>query len=143
MKTKCKKITATIFLLIMVFSLQNFMIFASSGSGTVKVTKYQAMVQAETGISRSTRYSYVDVTVNSVYPTGTYTEDNFTKCTACIYHHSLPNVMLSQIYTLEEGTGVNHLEIKQGYLNILYVDLYFAGNNPNYEAYVAYTYDGK
>lgn len=141
MKIKMKKIVATMFLLTMVFSLQNFATFA--GSGTVRVGKNQVMMQAETGIPRTKRYGYAEIAVNSVYPTGTYTEDNYTKCKTCLYHYSLDNVQISDVYTLTEGATATTVYIKQGYLNVTYFDLCFAGNNPNYDAYVAYTYNGK
>ena len=143
MKIKMKKIVATMFLLTMVFSLQKFATFASSDSGTVKMAKNQVMTQAETGISRTKRYGYAEIAVNSVYPTGTYTEDNYTKCQTCLYHYSLDNVQISDIYTLTEGDAAERVKIKDGYLNVTYFDLCFAGNNPNYDAYVTYTYNGK
>lgn len=142
MKIKMKKIVATMFLLTMVFSLQNFAAFASSGSGIVKVAKNQVMTQAKTGISRTKSFSFVYIGVNSVYPTGSYSEDNYTKCLTRLYHNSEDNLPISDTYTITEGATDTKVYIKEGYLNLTYFDLCFAGNNPNYDAYVVYTYNG-
>lgn len=85
---------------------------------------------------------WVYIGVNSVYPTGSYSEDNYTKCLTRLYHNSEDNLPISDTYTITEGATDTKVYIKEGYLNLTYFDLCFAGNNPNYDAYVVYTYNG-
>ncbi|MBO5097737.1 MAG: hypothetical protein J6B96_05415 [Agathobacter sp.] len=116
--------------------------FASSGTGIVKVGLDSRMKQAETDITRTGRYSYVMVGVGSVYPVGTYSEDTYTRCKTRIYHSDISNKVISDRYVLTEGANYK-IPLYEGYLNLTRVDLCFAGNNPDLEAYVVYSYDGK
>lgn len=139
MKKRIIKILSAAALGIMVCSFNSF---ASSGTGTVYVGKNSVMTQAETGITRTGKYSYANVYPLSVFPTGNYEVDNYTKCKSALYHHTKGNIMISSVYTLTEGTTYS-MTIKEGYLDQSQFDLCFAGNSPSLEANILYMYDGK
>lgn len=116
--------------------------FASSGSGTVKVVKGSVMTQAKTGITRTGNYNYARVKATSIYPTGNYTTDNYTKCKVRLYHNTKNSTPISSTYTITEGSW-NDITINNGYLAQKKFDLCFAGNDPALDAYVVYAYNGK
>ncbi|MCI9369675.1 MAG: hypothetical protein HFH65_05040 [Lachnospiraceae bacterium] len=132
------------FLLIAAVLLLNFDLsaFAVEKSGTVTVGKNSIMKQAALAIPRSGRYSYASVRADSVYPVGNYDEDNYTQCLTRIYHNTIGNKPISDIYKLTEGYGYYKIYFYDGWNNVSVFDLCFAGNNPNLSAHIAYTYDG-
>lgn len=138
---KINNILAIIALAVMVLSFPLYA-SASSGTGTVQVPK-NCIMKSVGKITRTTKYGYVNVKANSVYPTGTYKKDNFTKCTTRLYHATSTGTAISDKYTLTEGGGYKKVYVYQGYLDQTTVNLCFGGNNPDYAAYVNYTYDGK
>lgn len=139
MKKKFLSMLSLMMLLVMVFSMSSF---ASSGSGIVRVAKNSVMTQAKTGISRSRGYTYALVTANSVYPVESYEQDTYKYCLTRLYHNTIGNKPISATYQIKEG-ATYQIKFYEGYYNLTKFDLCFAGNSPDLEAYVVYTYDGK
>ena len=143
MMIKLKKIIVmvlgTAILFIMATSMRTF---ASSGSGTITVSSGSVYKTAVSGASRTGNYSYVHVRATSVYPTGTYTEDNYTKCKTRLYKNDSTSTAISDSYTLTEGALYTKVTIKEGYLSLTKFNLCFAGNNASYGAVINYTYAG-
>jgi hypothetical protein len=134
-RPKILKVFAASLLLVMVLSLNAF---ANNGFGTVHVPTGIVFVKASQ-VTRSGSRSFVTVDIRDVYPTDN-SVDNYTKCRAQLrkMNSSTP---CSDVYTCVQGYA-SSLDIYQGYLYSSTVDLYFAGNNPYYDAMVAYTYWG-
>ena len=122
-------------MIVMVFSMQ---VMASSGSGSFTVPVGSRFFVAKSDISRTGSYSYIKVKAESVIPTSEGVSDTYTKCKAKLF---LNGSVRSDEKVLTEGTQYK-LYIYEGYLHERYVDLAFAGNNPNYDAKIFYTYDG-
>ncbi len=139
MKKKVLSMLSVVMLLVMVFSLNSF---ASSGEGSVIVGKNSAMTQAKTGITRTRKYSYVEVTAQSVCPVGEYDEDTYKYCKTRLYHNTIDNRAISDNVKIKESK-LNSITIYEGYLNLKKFDLCFAGNNPDLAAKIFYKYDGK
>ncbi|MGN0375921.1 MAG: hypothetical protein ACI4EN_10525 [Butyrivibrio sp.] len=133
---------AAILLAVMLITLNGTFVFGSYGKGTVKVPKNQIMTQAETGITRTGDYGFASVMAKSVYPVTTNTTDNYTKCLTRLYHNTIGNTPISDVYTLTENTSLERIYIKEGYLGQTKIDLCFAGNNAKYAAYIDYYYYG-
>lgn len=140
MKEKLKKILSVLLLCAMVISLNVTAPLANRGSGTIKVPTGGVMVKAESGVTRTKDYSYARAVAKSVYPTGNYDTDNFTKCKTRLYKNGSTTV-ISDTYTLTEGTA-KRLYIYEGYLSQAKFDLYFAGNNERLGAYIVYSFNG-
>ena len=100
------------------------------------------MFQAERGLSRSTAYSYVSVKAESVYPVGTYSNDNYKYCKTQIYHNTIGNTPISKKVQLMEGSDYKNVTISEGYLDQTLFDLCFSGNSPYYGAVIVYDYKG-
>ena len=118
-------------------------VFAIIASGTVKVPVNCVMVQAEDDVKRGTSYSYVMVKANAVYPTGSYSTDNFTKCRVRLYHPTVAGCPITDVTVLQEGSGYFQLKLYEGFYDLAKFDLYFSGNNVKYAAYVSYTYNSR
>ncbi len=129
-------------LLMMVMMYSNYSM-ASSGSGSVTVGTGSIFVTGVSGVSRTTNYSYVQIKANSVYPTGNYDKDNYTKCKTAIYKNDSTSTMISNVYILTEGSGYTNVHIKEGYLSLTKVNICFAGNNTEYGAVIDFSYDSK
>ena len=116
-------------------------VFASSATNQyVRVPAGSSYFPGNVNVTRTKNYSYVSVNIQSVYPdSGT---DTFTKCKVKLYRADATNTAISNEYTLTEGSGYKSVYIKDGYLNLSTVGLYFAGNNPNYGANILYSYNG-
>lgn len=140
MESKFFKTVSVIILCCLILGLNTFASFADVITGEAGVGKYSEMYQAETGISRTGKYSYVTMLVRSVFPMDTYITDNFTKCKSQLYHHTVGNCPISDVYILTEGHTTD-MEIKNGYLDVRKFDLCFAGNHPDYAAWISYAYD--
>ncbi len=97
---------------------------------------------AEDNLERSCKYSYISTLIQSVCPTGSYKEDNYTRCVVQLYSHSSRYLPLSDEYVLSEGSGNNKIYMSEGYLDRETVDFYIKGNNPKYDAYVSYYCNG-
>lgn len=82
----------------------------------------------------------MSVYIESVYPPGGK-KDNYKKAKTALYHPDVANRMVSSVWTISEGGGAQ-VTIYDGYLGLDRVDLCFAGNNPDFDAYVIYGYDG-
>lgn len=102
----------------------------------------KVMTQATLGITRTMAYSYAQVQIDAVYPTGTYTIDKYSRANAKLFHHTTPNQPISNNYLISEGSGYQNVTINEGYLNLSSFDLCFAGNTNN-PVVVAYHYNGK
>ncbi len=135
------------FLLIATALLLNFDLsaFASSGSGRGRVGKNSVMMQAEVGITRSGADDFATVRVDSVFPVGSYETDNYTQCLTRLYHNTIGNTPVSETFKLREGVGGQGMAIPfyEWYRSIRKFDLCFAGNDPDLEAWIIYTYDGR
>lgn len=118
------------------------MAFASSGSGTVRVSDDGVMIQTVVGATRSGKYSYVSIKARSVYPTEDYAEDTYTRCKTRLYHNKISNLCISDTYVLVEGSDYTNVTIYEGYQDQKAFDICFAGNKKGLAAYVAYTYVG-
>ena len=140
MKEKLKKILSVLLLCVMVILLNVTAPLADRRSGTIRVPTGGVMVKAESGVIRTGEYSYARAVAKSVYPTGSYTTDNFTKCKTSLYKNGSATT-ISKTYTLTEGTA-KRLYINEGYLGQKKLDLYFSGNNDNLPAYIAYSFNG-
>lgn len=139
---KAKIINACSIILIFIMMYSSFAM-ASSGTGSVTVGTGSIYVTGAYGVTRTTNYDYVLVKANSVYPTGNYTTDNFTKCKTAIYKNDNTSTRISNVYTLTEGNGYREVKINNGYLFLSKVNVCFAGNNPEYGAVINFSYDGK
>ena len=135
------------FLLIIAVLLLNFdlSVFASKGDGRVRVGKNSVMMQAEVGITRTGVDPFAAIRIDSVFPVDYYETDNYTQCFTRLYHNTIGNTPVSAKFRLTEGVGGAGMPIAfyEWYLSIREFDLCFAGNNPNLEAWVVYTYDGR
>lgn len=146
MKKKLMKMTAGLVLGVMVTTLNSgFMTFASKGSGTVRVPTNKVMVPAST-FTRSGSKTFVNVKVNSVYPTEEK-PDTYENCIAQIYSAEVVpapvyKYPISDPLRIKEGTGHQQLPIYASKLSQTTVVLYFSGNSPQYAAHVVYEYDG-
>lgn len=141
MKKAINSLGAILLLTMIILLNADMKVMASSGSGIVYVRENCVMTRAVAGATRSMQNSYVLVSADSVYPpTG---NDTYKKCKTQLYHPAIGNVSISNEYILTEGTGFYKIVIKDGYLGWDKFDLHFAGNNPAYSAYVAYSYNGK
>ncbi|MCM1288353.1 MAG: hypothetical protein NC240_08575 [Clostridium sp.] len=138
-----KKLVSEIAILLMMVLMYSNYTMASSGSGSVTVDIGCTFRTGVSGVSRTTSYSYVQVKANSVYPTGTYKEDNFTKCKTALYKNDSTSTRISSIYTLTEGSGYTNVRINEGYLSLTKVNICFAGNDPSYSAVIDFSYNGK
>lgn len=135
---KKKFINGIAMLLIMVLMYSNY-VMASSGTGFVTVPAGCILVTGAYDVPRTTNYSYVQVKANSVYPTGNYDEDTFTKCKTVICKNDT-NEIISNTYTLTEGRGYTNVYIHQGHLSSAKVNIRFAGNDPFLGAVVNFSY---
>lgn len=140
MKKKISIIVTLSLLIAMTFSMN---VFASSGSSQVTVGTGSIYVTGVKGVTRTTDYNYVNVKANSVYPTGNYDTDNFTKCKTRIYKNDSTSTAISNSVTLTEGSGYSAVTIYNGYLSLSKVNICFAGNDPAYGAVIDFSYDGK
>lgn len=135
------------FLLIAAVLLLNFDLsaFASSGYGRVRVGKNSVMMQAEVGITRTGADNFAVIRVDSVFPVGSYETDNYTQCLTRLYHNTIGNTPVSASFRMKEGVGGQGMAIPfyERYRSIRKFDLCFAGNDPDLEAWVVYTYDGR
>ncbi|MBD5096477.1 MAG: hypothetical protein HDT40_05615 [Lachnospiraceae bacterium] len=129
-------------LLMMVMMYSNYSM-ASSGSSSVTVPAGCLLVTGVSGVTRTTNYSYVQVKANSIYPTGNYDKDTFTKCKTVICKNDSTNTKISNVYTLTEGSGYTNVYIHEGYLSLAKVNICFAGNDPFLGAVVNFSYDSK
>lgn len=111
---------------------------SDKGEGTVYVGKACQYWAAENGIKRTGVYYDVHVAVRSVHPISG--DDTFSKC-RCILASGATDI--SKTTVIEERTGNQSVKILNGYLNKKKFTLKFAGNNPKYDAYIHYTYDGR
>lgn len=138
MKKKMKKFWAGMCAIVMLCAMaMSLNVMASSGSGTVRVPTYSVYKSAVDNATRTGSYSYVTVRVDRVYPTGSGT-DNYSLCKTVLYNQ---NYMMSDEVVATEGYSFN-LPIKEGYLNLKYFNLCFAGCNPELAAFVDYYYNG-
>lgn len=121
------------FLLIAAVLLLNFDLsaFASSGYGRVRVGKNSVMMQAEVGITRTGADNFAVIRVDSVFPVGSYETDNYTQCLTRLYHNTIGNTPVSEIFRMKEGVGGAGMAIPfyEWYRNIRKFDLCFAGND--------------
>lgn len=129
-------------LLMMVMMYSNYSMAGQTGSGSVTVPAGCILVTGAYGVPRTTNYSYVQVKANSVYPTGNYDKDTFTKCKTVICQNDT-NTIISATYTLTEGSGFTNVYIYQGYLSLTKVNIRFAGNDPFLGAVVNFSYNAK
>lgn len=136
-----KRIISMLVVALMAVMMISTNVLASSGSGTVTVGYNSKMMQAKTDITRTGKYSFASIKATSVYPTGDYVLDTYSTCKTRLYHSDISNRVISDIYTIKEGTTYK-VYIYEGYLDLKKFDLCFAGNNPNYNACVSYTYNG-
>lgn len=137
MKNILRKCLVTTMLVIMVFTLN---VFASdTGTGTVRVPEDQEFILAKKGIKRSGKVNYAKITANSVYPDQNYIEDTYTRCLVRLQYGS---TVISAETQLTEGKPKS-VTIRNQYLHYETFRIKFAGNHPDYSAYIAYTYDGK
>ncbi len=139
MKKKISIIMTLALLIVMTISMNSF---ASSGSGQVRVGMNSVYVTGASGVSRTRNYSYVSVKANSVYPTGTYSQDNFTKCKTRLYKNDSTSTSISNAVTLTEGSSYIPVTIKEGYLSLSKINICFAGNDPSYGAVIDFSYNG-
>lgn len=137
MKNRIIQMIATLLLCFMIFSP---VCSAGAVTGTIRVPKNCIMTSAGEA-TRTTKYSYVSVKANSVYPTGEYDKDKFTKCKTQLFHVT-SHEAISKKYTLTEGKGYEKIEIYQGKLDQTKVNVCLSGNDPDYPAMINYTYNG-
>ena len=137
MKNRIIQMIATLLLCFMIFSP---VCSAGAVTGTIRVPKNCIMTSAGEA-TRTTKYGYVSVKANSVYPTGEYKKDNFTKCKTHLFHVTSHKAISNKV-TLTEGKGYAKVIIQDGYLDQTKVNVCFAGNDPEYPAMVNYTYNG-
>lgn len=137
MKNKVIQIFAALLLCFMVFSP---VCSAGSVSKTIRVPENCIMTSAGRA-GRTTKYGYVSVRANSVYPTGEYDKDNYTKCKTQLFHVT-SHKAISEKYTLTEGKGYTKVYIAEGYKDVTEVNVCLSGNDPGLPAMVNCTYDG-
>ncbi|MGN0151905.1 MAG: hypothetical protein ACI39Q_05470 [Wujia sp.] len=138
-----RKIINGIAMMSMMLMMCTNYVMASTGNGSVTVGTGSVFITGASAVERTTNYDYVQVKANSVYPTGSYSSDNFTKCKTAIYRNDNTSTRISNVYTLTEGNGYSNVKINNGYLSLKKVNICFAGNDPDYGAVVAFSYNGK
>lgn len=94
---------------------------------------------------RSGDNSYVTVNCHAVYPTGQYTEDNFTKMRVKIRCANSENHLqgMSNEVILEEGTGPQNIDIFDSMQAKRKIYFCFYGNSENYSAKADVTYNAR
>lgn len=137
-----KRIVNALICMCMVVAAFSVNVFASSGSGKVRVPVNGYQVSAVKGITRSGSYSYAKVRADSVAPVPPYVIDNFTKCKARLFDYNNELKAISDWYTLTEGNDYTKLTIYEGSLSKKKFNLNFKGNNNNYAADVCFSYNG-
>ena len=135
MKKKLKAIFSVTLLLGMIFATD---VFAESVREVVRVNINQ-MWTARPEISRSTNYSYVTARAYAVYPTDG-SEDDFENVQVVVRDG---NVIISNVYVLNEEVGNENIDIHEGHLAVSEVTFAFRGNDPDYAAYADVYYDAK
>lgn len=137
MKNKIFKCLAISVLFVMIFTQSSF---ASSGNVRTYIPLNSVMNQSVTGVTRTTDFSYVLIYSISIYPRSG--EDTYEQCYFRLYHNSIGNTPISSKYKITEGKTYK-LYITEGYLSVSKVDICVAGNDPDLDAYVSYSYNGK
>lgn len=95
--------------------------------------------------TRSGDNAYVSVNCHAVYPTGNYSEDNFSKMRVRIRCANTANnlQLMSSEYTLTEGQGSKNINIYNSMITKKKIYFCFYGNNENYNAYADVTYNAR
>lgn len=109
------------------------------GNGLIKVKKGCEYKLAKRNIKRTRKFSYVNVKADSVYPTGEGVEDDYTHCRTNLRKNG--KLISKEKTVLDEGK-LKKVGILQGYQDVKSFDLYFAGNQPDLDAWIAYYYNG-
>lgn len=134
---RTKKLVS-IFILALVLSVNTLSAFAATTTKTITIPAL-GNGYTKKSATRSGNYSYVTVKCKSVYPTGTYKEDNFKKIRVKIFNSSTKGI--SNQYTLIEGQAATPIKILEGYLSIRQIQFGFCGNSENYKAETVVSYN--
>ena len=137
MKKSLSKMMAALMIGVSVFSMT--VDAAGKGNGTIYVPRNCSFRLAESNVKRTRKENNVNVKADSVYPAQEGVEDTYKKCQVVLRSNGM---YISDYNILEEGK-MRHVYIKNGYLNIKNFAIYFAGNNPDLDARIAYYYNGK
>lgn len=111
------------------------------GNGLIKVKKGCEYKLAKSNIKRTGKYSYVNVKADAVFPVEEGKVDDYTHCRTYLKKDGKIISKSKAAIILDEGK-LKKVEIKQGCLALKSVDLYFAGNQPDLDARIAYYYNG-
>lgn len=119
---KCKK-SVTVVVVLAMCCMMCFSVAAARATIMLPPNQNWSVGKTDT---RTGNYGYVSVGCDSVYPvSGT---DNFQYIQARILNES-GNLIMDDSYTIiKEGTGLQSIDIKQGYLNTKIVTFQFRGN---------------
>lgn len=118
------------------FCMMAMTAFADTGVH-ISLPKDQVWTSGQ-AVSRTGNYSYVSVSLDSVYPTSG--SDYFTKIQAKLVNRIGVLIMTSNYVILKEGDGYQNLHIQEGYLASKLVYIKFRGNtDAAAEAIVNYT----
>lgn len=122
---KKKKIT-TVFVAMAMFCMMSISALAATNV-VISLPKNQTWT-AKVSMDRTGRYSYVQASCDSVYPTDG-SSDNFGKIQTRIVNSSGTLIMTKDYAVLNEGDGYKDLSIKEGYLSLDTVYIQFRGNS--------------
>lgn len=95
--------------------------------------------------TRSGNNAYVSANCHAVYPTGNYSEDNFSKMRVRIRCANTANNLqaMSSEYVLTEGQGSKNISIYNSVITKKKIYFCFYGNSENYNAYADVTYNAR
>lgn len=95
--------------------------------------------------TRSGDHAYVVANCHAVYPTGNYSEDNYSRMRVRIRCANTANNLqsMSSEYTLTEGQGSKSISIYNSMLPKKKIYFCFYGNSENCNAYADVTYNAK